>query len=38
VISRFEVRWDTSISGPRVFGDGDLKNAVLVAANVIYQF
>ncbi|HVR35520.1 MAG TPA: outer membrane beta-barrel protein, partial [Methylomirabilota bacterium] len=45
VISRLEVRWDTSISGPRVFGDGATvanpsseKNSVLIAANVIYQF
>jgi hypothetical protein len=61
VLSRLEVRWDTSVSGPRVFGGtssglkspdttvgsvvipgnphgASEKNAVLVAANIIYKF
>jgi hypothetical protein len=43
VISRFEVRWDHSLGGNSLFGadengNPDLKNAVMLAANVIYKF
>jgi hypothetical protein len=43
VMSRLEVRWDHSLSGAGVWGattagDGTQKNAVMVAANIIYKF
>ncbi len=44
VISRLELRWDHSLSGEDAFGptgdDGtpDLKNAWMLAANIIYKF
>jgi hypothetical protein len=43
VLSRFEVRWDHSDSGDYVFGgnvegDGNRRNAFMLAANVIYKF
>jgi hypothetical protein len=43
VISRLELRWDHSLSGVNAFGGTDpgvpsLKNAWLLAANVIYKF
>jgi hypothetical protein len=51
VLSRLEVRWDTSIGGSKPFGGSaagaagptnpggaNEKNAVLVAANIIYKF
>jgi hypothetical protein len=43
VLSRLEVRWDHSDSGARLFGgtvegDGTRRNALMVAANVIYKF
>ena len=41
VISRLEIRWDHSTAGspavPKPFNDDD-KNALLVAANIIYKF
>jgi hypothetical protein len=43
VISRLEFRWDHSLSGAEMFGKTDengptLKNAVMIAANIIYRF
>jgi len=48
VLSRLEIRWDDAISGPRPFGGSTAgtggpgtaneKNAVLIAANIIYKF
>jgi len=47
VLSRLELRWDHSLSGQGVYGGanttdtagtGDLKNAWMLAANVIYRF
>ena len=45
VVSRLEVRWDHSLNGTAAYGGGtsgnpgpSLKNAVLVAANIIYKF
>jgi hypothetical protein len=42
VISRVEVRWDHSLHDIDLFGgttdDPNLKNAVMLAANVIYKF
>jgi hypothetical protein len=43
VMSRLEVRWDHSLSGAGAWGattagDGTQKNAVMVAANIIYKF
>jgi len=45
VLSRVEVRWDHSVSGEGVWGNtipgtgiGNEKNAVVLAANVIYKF
>jgi hypothetical protein len=39
VLSRLELRWDHSLSGQGVWGDsGNLKNEVMVAANLIYKF
>ena len=50
VISRLEIRWDHALNGPDVWGGtqvgpavegnngGDLKNAVMIAANLIYKF
>jgi hypothetical protein len=44
VISRFEVRWDHSLSGQEVWGGTEddsvptLKNAWMLAANLIYRF
>jgi hypothetical protein len=45
VLSRLEVRWDHSLNGTAAYGGGtsgnpgpSLKNAVLVAANIIYKF
>ena len=42
-MSRLEVRWDHSLSGAGTWGastsgDGTQKNAVMVAANIIYKF
>jgi hypothetical protein len=37
VISRLELRWDTSLADDAPFGDSD-ENAVTLAANVIYKF
>ena len=37
VLSRAEVRWDHSLNGLEPFGTSD-KNAVTVAANIIYKF
>jgi hypothetical protein len=45
VMTRVEVRWDHSLSGEGVWGGtdpiddpGDLKNQVMLAANIIYKF
>jgi len=47
VLSRLEIRWDHSASGRQIYGgdtraghsgDPNQKNAVMVAANVIYKF
>jgi hypothetical protein len=46
VISRLELRWDHSLSGQGTWGSisdidagtGDLKNEVMIAANIIYKF
>ena len=39
VISRAELRWDHSCNGGIGFGEGgNLRNAVMLAANVIYKF
>jgi hypothetical protein len=45
VLSRFEVRWDHAANGIPAFGGdiggaagADKKNAVLVAANLVYKF
>ena len=43
VISRLEVRWDHSLTGNDTFGgtvagEPSLKNAWMLAANVIYKF
>jgi len=45
VISRIEIRWDHSMDANRAFGptdeatgNGSLKNALMLAANVIYKF
>jgi hypothetical protein len=42
VLTRLELRWDTSVEGPRPYGGsvpgGGKKDEVLVAANVIYKF
>ncbi len=41
VISRLEVRWDHSASGSEIFGGTSSpteKNAVMVAANLVYRF
>lgn len=42
VLSRLEVRWDHSLTGADAFGgsenDPQLKNAVMVAGNLIYKF
>lgn len=44
VLSRVEVRWDHSVSGDDLFGGSlpaggpDLKNAVMIAGNLVYKF
>jgi len=40
VVTRVEVRWDTAVGGTnlRPFGNGDEKNDLSVALNVIYKF
>jgi hypothetical protein len=38
VVTRAEVRWDHSLTGDRPYGNADEKNAVSLAANVIYKF
>jgi hypothetical protein len=46
VLSRLEVRWDhqagghggKAFGGDTSGGDGSKKNAVVIAANIIYQF
>jgi len=43
VTSRLEFRWDHSLTGEPAFGgdsvmDPELKNAYMLAANIIYQF
>lgn len=42
VLSRLEVRWDHGLSGPSVWGsktgEGDDKNAWLLAGNIVYRF
>jgi hypothetical protein len=38
VITRAEFRWDHSMSGDRPFGNANEKNAMTLAANVIYKF
>lgn len=43
VLTRLEIRWDTSVEGPRPYGGsvspgGGKKDEVLVAANIIYKF
>jgi len=48
VISRLELRWDHSLTGTGVWGgtvsnstdggNGNLDNAVMLAANIIYKF
>ena len=43
VLSRLELRWDHSANGQDIFGSGsegepDLKNAWMLAANIIYKF
>ena len=37
-ITRAELRWDHSLTGQGMFGDGTEKNAVSLALNVIYKF
>ncbi len=37
-ITRAELRWDHSLTGERMFGDGNQRNAVSLALNVIYKF
>ena len=37
VLSRLEVRWDHALDGQRAFNSSD-RNALMVAANVIYKF
>jgi hypothetical protein len=43
LLSRLEIRWDHSLSGEEAFGgtqpgEPDLKNAWMIAANLIYKF
>lgn len=43
VLSRLEVRWDHALDGGGVWGgkevgEGDDKNAWLLAANIVYRF
>jgi hypothetical protein len=37
-ITRAELRWDHSLTGQRLFGDGNQENALSLALNVIYKF
>ncbi len=37
-ITRLEVRWDHTLSGPGVFLDGTQEDAISAAVNVIYKF
>jgi len=38
VITRAEFRWDHSLTGQEIFGDGNQHNALSLALNVIYKF
>jgi hypothetical protein len=38
VLTRAELRWDHSLTGDRPYGNADEKNAVSLAANIIYKF
>jgi hypothetical protein len=38
VITRAEFRWDHSMSGDRPFGNENEKNAMTLAANIVYKF
>ncbi len=38
VVTRLEARWDHSLTGDRPYGNANEKNAVSLAANVVYKF
>jgi predicted porin len=38
VLSRLELRWDRSLTSDEPYNDGRSKNAVTLAANLIYNF
>jgi hypothetical protein len=38
VLTRAEFRWDHSLTGDRPFGNADEKNALSLAANIVYKF
>jgi hypothetical protein len=38
VVTRAELRWDHSLSGNRIYGNADEKNAYTLAANLVYKF
>ena len=38
VVTRAEVRWDHSLTGDHPYGSADEKNAVSLAANIVYKF
>jgi hypothetical protein len=38
VLTRAEFRWDHSLTGDRPYGNADSKNALSLAANIVYKF
>lgn len=38
IVTRGEVRWDHSLTGQRMFGDGNQRNAISLTLDVVYRF
>lgn len=38
VVTRAELRWDHSLTGQELFGDGNKHNAVSLTADFVYRF
>jgi hypothetical protein len=38
VVTRGELRWDHSLTGQRMFGNGNQRDAVSLTLNFVYKF
>lgn len=38
VVTRGELRWDHSLTGQKMFGDGNQQNAVSLTLDIVYKF